>query len=435
MKNNIVGILILTFFLVTMPSASAYVFGMKSANNSIDNIKRIEQDYHMPLSMVSYIFNDWHWREKETMMNFADELWTNRIYHLTLTPSLYSAAQVRDGLYDIQYREFFRSIRQQNLKVIFRTMHEANGWRYPWSWDPEAYKDAWEHVYALSREEGLDTTNILFDFSVNHWDMPSISPEWPSQKAELLECTPLLRQEQWCLSFEDYYPGDEYVDVVWFTFYNRWKGNSDRKWLSPYDILYDKDWSTIERVKALGKPVIVDEMATSAIWYTQMYDWQRSRSLYPIQFDKKNEWLIELAEYLKKETHVLWAVYFNIDYTRGLEEQIIWEADRSAINVWNNQVYTWIYYVADQSSKQSFDDLVSLFDARVLWNGSQHFIYPNEDRILLLNLRNVLERRTTNHIQLKRLVSAIYTRLSEQQDLTDIQKKLLYLLKILKEYY
>jgi len=64
-------------------------------------------------------------------------------------------------------------IKDLNLKVVFRTMHEMNGGRYSWSNDPENFKNARIRIRNISREEGLDQKNILFDFSVNHWDMPT----------------------------------------------------------------------------------------------------------------------------------------------------------------------------------------------------------------------------------------------------------------------
>lgn len=52
-------------------------------------------------------------------------------------------------------------------------MHEMNGGRYPWSGNPTSFKQAWRHIYQLSREAGLDQSQILFDFSTNGWDMPT----------------------------------------------------------------------------------------------------------------------------------------------------------------------------------------------------------------------------------------------------------------------
>jgi hypothetical protein len=99
---------------------------------------------------------------------------------------MYSAQEVFDGKFDKQYKEFFQAVKDNDLKVVFRTMHEMNGGRYPRSSNPDAFKKARTHVRDLSREIGLSTNNILFDFSVNHRDMPT--KETPSQTAKLIPC-------------------------------------------------------------------------------------------------------------------------------------------------------------------------------------------------------------------------------------------------------
>ncbi|NCQ81626.1 hypothetical protein GW750_02235 [bacterium] len=38
-------------------------------------------------------------------------------------------------------------IKTLDITVIFRTMHEMNGGRYPWGSDPESFKKARKHVY------------------------------------------------------------------------------------------------------------------------------------------------------------------------------------------------------------------------------------------------------------------------------------------------
>lgn len=154
-----------------------------------------------------------------------------------------------------------------------------NGGWYPWGSNPETFKRAWIHVWNLSRSLGLDQNDILFDFSVNHWDMPT--SEKPSQQAKLVQCKALepfqkkinllkkkkkptaeekdslkkyeqqLKILKSCFRFEDYYPGNEFVDLVGVTFYNWGKATSNRQWLSPESILNDPERATLERLKKL----------------------------------------------------------------------------------------------------------------------------------------------------------------------------------------
>lgn len=102
-----------------------------------------------------------------------ETLSNERIYHITVNGD-YNAQEILDGVFDEIYIKVFKKIKRDNLRVIFRTMHEMNGGRYPRSGDPETFKAARKHIRNLSRTAGLDHHNILFDFSVNYRDMPSI---------------------------------------------------------------------------------------------------------------------------------------------------------------------------------------------------------------------------------------------------------------------
>ena len=97
----------------------------------------------------------------------------NRIYHVTVSPLGLSATEVADGKKDLEYIRFFRMAKASGARFIFRTMHEMNGSWYSWSGNPSEFRRAWAHVFALSREAGLDRKNILFDFSINSEDLPS----------------------------------------------------------------------------------------------------------------------------------------------------------------------------------------------------------------------------------------------------------------------
>jgi beta-mannanase len=85
-----------------------------------------------------------------------------------LSPNV-TAKEVTEWKFDKEYTEFFQKISKSNIPVIFRTMHEMNGWWYPRSSDPENFKKAWIHIRELSRKLWLDKEKIAFDFSVNHY--------------------------------------------------------------------------------------------------------------------------------------------------------------------------------------------------------------------------------------------------------------------------
>lgn len=359
-------LLVICLILFLLPISSyAFVFWLKSSDNTVDNIVNIEKTYNLYLPIVGFIYDpryqqDVIWEIKKA----KEKLWDKRIYHITISPNSYSAQDVIDWKFDAEYSVFFKVIKQLNLKVVFRTMHEMNGWWYPWSSNPETFKTAWIHVWNLSRKEWLSQNDILFDFSVNHRDMPT---KWtPSQSAVLYRCeTPLsgnaLDYSKECYRFEDYYPWDKYVDVIWVTFYNWWKATSDRKWKTPSQILNDKDWNTLTRLKKFDKPLFIDEVWTTAVWYGWDYSEEKSREVFLWTWAdvRKDNWLNQLSQFLSSN-HFVWAVYFNVDYTYWLQYPTVWEADWAIINPLLDKFYQgfWNLY---SSSKVDFKNILALF--------------------------------------------------------------------------
>ena len=344
MKRNFLPKLILWFIVAFIVStiqwsSNSYYFWLKSSDNTPENIIDIEKTTWVKLPIVSFIFDP---REKNDVLNSIDKivdlLWTDRIYHFTLSPDEFSADDVVAWKFDSNYTAFFKKIKEKNLHVIFRTMHEMNGWRYPRSSNPEKFKAARIHVRSLSRTVWLNEENIAFDFSVNHRDMPTL---WtPSQKAPLIECN--ISKED-CRHFEDYYPGDEFVDVVWFTFYNRWKASSNRQWLTPTQILYDPNRNTYERLKSFNKPIVIDEVATTSVWYEWNYDHEKSKSEYLNHDERKDLRLWQLWTFLVDHPEIVATIYFNVDYTHWLRLKLIWEADRAIVNLDENKIYDWFW--------------------------------------------------------------------------------------------
>ena len=134
------SILLLWFFsfILNINISESYYFWLKSSDNTPENIETIEKSLGVKLPVVSFIFDP---RGENDVLNSIDKivekLWTDRIYHFTLSPDKYSANDVALWKFDSQYTAFFKKIKEKDIHIIFRTMHEMNGWRYPrWS-NPE----------------------------------------------------------------------------------------------------------------------------------------------------------------------------------------------------------------------------------------------------------------------------------------------------------
>ena len=387
-------------FSINLNIGESYYFWLKSANNTRENIESIEKSLGVKLPVVSFIFDP---RDENDVLNSIDKitenLWTDRIYHFTISPDMYSATDVVEWKFDAKYKAFFKKIKEKDLHVIFRTMHEMNGWRYPRSSNPEKFKAAWIHVRSLSRLAGLNEENILFDFSVNHRDMPTI---WtPSQSAPLIQCNVWKKD---CYHFEDYYPWDEFVDVIGFTFYNRWKANSDRLWLTPHQILYDPNRNTYERIKSFNKPIVIDEVATTSVRYDWEYSFEKSRSEYLNHDERKDKRIHQLWEFLVNHPEINVAIYFNSDYTHGLEYKITWEADRAIVNLRDNKVYGWFQELDAFSEKNLDNILISLFhlkNFKIEWENILVSQKCNKEINTLLSILN--EKSKTNEEKLTKI--------------------------------
>jgi len=351
--KHLVALFLLTF---SISITNWYVFGIKSSDNTISNIIEIQEKYNFDFKIVWFIFDPRSEDVLWIMNNLNNFLWTWKIYHITLAPNSYSAKQVTEWIFDEQYKKFFQTIKGNDLKVVFRTMHEMNWWRYPrWS-NPEQFKEARIHVRELSRNEWLDQNNILFDFSVNHRDMPT--NETPSQSAKLITCN---KYKTDCYKFEDYYPWDDFVDIIWVTFYNWWKATYSRQRYWPNRILNDTSRNTLTRLKSFNKPIFIDEVWTTAVRYDWAYSFIKSKLAYETDYDKKNERLLQLKDFMQQNPEIIWMTYFNTDFTNWMTTRTPWEADRAIINLNNDKIYYWIYDLYVNESKQDFEKIKNLF--------------------------------------------------------------------------
>lgn len=167
--------------------------------------------------------------------------------------------------------------------------------------------------------------------------------EVPSQTAKLIPCQLSNKEAKQCPTFEDYYPGDKYVDIMGFTFYNRGKASYNRAWLTPTQIVNQKGRDTLKRIKKYNKPIFIDEVATTAVRYEGEYNATKSKEIYTKEYDNKNKRITQLRDFMRSEPDILGCIYFNVDFTYGLTNRPIGEADRAAINLSNGKKYNAIF--------------------------------------------------------------------------------------------
>jgi len=145
---------------------------------------------------------------------------------------------IAGGKYDAYIARF--ASEAGDIPVFIRLGHEPNGDWYGWSGaksGPHTYAKAFRHVRKIFLARNNHAAKFIF--SVNSEDVPN---------------------EPWN-EFENYYPGDDFVDVVGIDAYN-WGDSGTHRWRSPGKML-SRAYERI--VKAFpSKPVFITETASCA---------------------------------------------------------------------------------------------------------------------------------------------------------------------------
>jgi len=115
--------------------------------------------------------------------------------------------------------------------------------------------------------------------------------------------------------------------------------------------LVDDGAGLLERLASKQKPVIIDEVGTSKVRYNdQNFDFARSQEIFRNEnHSYKNLWLRRLAQFIKKQDIIKGMIYFNIDYTAGLNYEIPNEADRAVIDLTIPRYYSGVNTLIESS--------------------------------------------------------------------------------------
>lgn len=196
----------------------------------------------------------------------------------TADNSTYNMADVAAGKYDDYIHSWAKGMATFGKPVYIRFAHEMNGNWYPWSKgaDTADYIAGWKHVHDIFVADGA--TNVKWIWA-------------PAQK-------------DFSAPLEQYYPGNDYVDILGTSLYNC---HSDG-WVSFTDSLQP----VYDRLAALSadKPIWVTELGTCdpteetvpnwnneprADWYTQIFNsttFPRLQSIILFDAVGKDQWQI-----------------------------------------------------------------------------------------------------------------------------------------------
>jgi hypothetical protein len=177
-------------------------------------------------------------------------------------------------------------------RAMIAPMQEMNGvWtsygQFSTSGD---YKLAYRHFLDIFAQKGITRDQVWWVFAPNGYNDPD--------KPERM--------------FENYYPGDDVVDIVGFSSYNYgycpstapyWRWESYSQIFEPY----------IARMQAMApsKPIIIAETASSA------YAAVDGENNPLIDYNKMNQWLIENYDYFANRAGVIGVFYFSFPEFNG----------------------------------------------------------------------------------------------------------------------
>jgi hypothetical protein len=158
---------------------------------------------------------------------------------ITFRESYANLRDVRDGVYDDRLVDLIDQIKDDGREIWIRPLHEFNG---DWdSWDvyypgnsPDDFIPAWRHIVALFREKNAP---VKFEIDYNRINARG-------------NTTP----------FREFYPGDDWVDMVVISCYNRaFTDRAHNHWRS-FKEQFEEAYEQVTRMT--DKPVGVAEMGT-----------------------------------------------------------------------------------------------------------------------------------------------------------------------------
>ena len=148
-------------------------------------------------------------------------------------PSGTVTSQIASGVYDTYIRQEAIRCKNADYPIIIRFGHEMNGDWAGWGVNPTTFKQAWIKVVSIFHEENVN--NVKFFWCANYADTGG-------------------------RVFQDYYPGDEYVDYVGIDIY----ANSDWNWWWDPEVQIGNQFGNVYDTYP-NKPFIIGEWGCTGI--------------------------------------------------------------------------------------------------------------------------------------------------------------------------
>jgi len=163
---------------------------------------------------------------------------------------------ILNGQYDDYFNNYAQDVKKFGHPILLRLDNEMNGqWcpysSYFFSKDTDVFKAVWRHIHDIFTANQV--TNVLWVWNPNDESMPRA--KWNN--------------------FLNYYPGDDYVDIVGLTGYNPGTSIAGEKWRE-FAAIYDPLYTQYSRL--FDQPLIIGEFSSNsaggdkAAWMSKMFD-------------------------------------------------------------------------------------------------------------------------------------------------------------------
>lgn len=163
--------------------------------------------------------------------------------------------RILDGEFDYLLRKYAKDLKSFKHPVLFRLNNEMNGDWCVYSAihngkDTEVYKESWKYIHKIFKEEGAD--NILWVWNPHDLSFPDF--KWNH--------------------YLNYFPGEEYVDIVGLTGYNTGTYYKGEKWRN-FDEIYPEIYE--EYLSLFEYPLMITEFGTNHVggdkiaWINDMF--------------------------------------------------------------------------------------------------------------------------------------------------------------------
>lgn len=241
------------------------LFEPSVSGQSIRGLLDVQKELSHRFDIVLCYSNIYEDYTENNIYNTLSRLWENgSVVELTLQTQLYDPLSQNNTVYDVldgKYDDFLHAyaadVARFGHPVLFRPFNEMNGdWcNYSAYWtarDCSTYVELYRYIYSIFEEEGANK-NTLWVWNPNEKSFPAFA--WNNA--------------------DNYYPGDEYVDIVGLTGYNTGDYYDGETWRS-FNEIYDPIYA--QMAPQYEQPLMITEFACSsyggdkAAWVEDMFE-------------------------------------------------------------------------------------------------------------------------------------------------------------------